>query len=111
MIHKDLHRDASCTDKQEAPEALNMFWGEYKKRIKPVLKALKEDMKNDLQEGILLMGLQDLIASNTKAINSNMSTLMTTLKKEKETSDPNNLTIEAGVTKVTKLTKPAMVLS
>ena len=40
------------------------FWGEYKKRIKPILKALKEDMKKDLQEGILLKGLQYLIALN-----------------------------------------------
>ena len=87
------------------------YWDEYKKRIKPVLKALKEDIKKDLQEGILLKGLKDLIESNTIAINSNMSTLMTTLKKETVYSDPNNPTTEAGATKLTKLTKLAKVPS
>ena len=64
LIHKNLHRDATCTEKQEAPEALNKYWDEYKKRIKPVFKALKEDIKKHLQEEILLKGLKDLIESN-----------------------------------------------
>ena len=50
LIHKNLHRDTTCMEQQETPESLNKFWDEYKKRIKPILKALKEDMKKDLQE-------------------------------------------------------------
>ena len=41
LIHKNLHRDATCTEKQEAPDALIKYWDEYTKRIKPILKALK----------------------------------------------------------------------
>ena len=55
-----------------------------------------------------------MIKSNTETMNSNMTTLMTTignsLKKETVTSTPSGTAMtEAGVTKVTKLTKPAKV--
>ena len=40
-----------------------------------------------------------------------MSRLFTTLKEERVTTDPNNPTVEAGVTRVIKLTKPAKVPS
>ena len=59
----------------------------------------------------MLEGLKELTEGNTKAIDKNMSKLLTTLKEETGTSDPNNPTVEAGVTRVTKLTKPAKVLS
>ena len=54
MIHKNLHRNATCTEKQETPDALNKYWDEYTKRIKPILKALKEDLKGDMPEGVSL---------------------------------------------------------
>ena len=72
LIHKNLHRDATCTKEKETPENLMQFWDKQKKRIKPVLKAVKEDIKKELQEGILLKGLKDLTEANTKAIDKNM---------------------------------------
>ena len=96
------------------PNILKENWKEYRKRIKPILKILKEDFKKDIQEGVLLEGLRDLIKSNTETMISNMTTMMTTLgnflKKETVSSSPSGTTTtEAGVTKVTKLTKPAKV--
>ena len=77
LIHKQLHRDATCAEEQETPENLIKYWDNYKKRIKPVLKAVKEDIKKDQQEGILLKGLKELTEANTKAIDKNMSKLLT----------------------------------
>ena len=48
LIHKELHRDATCTRDQEVPNVLNKNWEEYTRRIKPILKALKEDFKKDI---------------------------------------------------------------
>ena len=72
---------------------------------------MKEDIKKDLQEGILLKGLKELTEANTKAIDKNTSKLFATLKEETVTTNPNYPTVEAGVTRVTKLTKPAKVPS
>ena len=98
----------------EVPNVLNNNWEEYTKRIKPILKQLKEDFKKDIQEGDLLEGLRDLINSNTETMNPNMTVLMIKIgdsfKKETVASTPSgSSTTEAGVTKVTKLTKPAKV--
>ena len=68
LIHKNLHRDATCTEKQETREALIKYQDEFTKRVKPALKALKEDQKKDMQEGILLEGLKELLDSNAKNI-------------------------------------------
>ena len=43
LLHKNLHRNATCTEKQESLEVLNKNLEEYAKRIKLDLKALKED--------------------------------------------------------------------
>ena len=75
VLHKELHREAACTKEQELPNILRENWKEYHKRVKPILKILKEEFKKDLEQGILLQGLTDLINSNTenmtKLINSN----------------------------------------
>ena len=84
LIHKNLHRDATCMEKQEALEASIEYWDKYKKRIKPVLKALKEKIKKDLQEGILLKGLKDFTEANTKATDKIMSQLLTILTKQSQ---------------------------
>ena len=99
-----------------APEDLNKYWEEYTKRIKPVLKIIKEDLRNDMQEGILLKGLKELLDSNTKNIlsqtiqmNKKWVTIATLPKVEETTgiaSTPQNM-----ASKVTKLTKPAKVHS
>ena len=61
LLQKELHREAACTREQEVPNVLNKNWEEYTRRIKPILKVLKEDFKKDFQEGILLEGLTKLI--------------------------------------------------
>ena len=71
--------------------------------------------KQDLEEGILLQGITDLINSNTenmtKLINSNTQsmTLLITTKKSEASASSNPSSNDAGTTKVTKLTKPAKV--
>ena len=117
LLHKELHHDAACTKEMELPNILRENWKEFNKRVKPILKILKEEFKKDLEQGILLQGLTDLINSNTenmtKLINSNtqsMTSLITTKKSEASASlTPSSN--DAGTAKVTKLTKPAKVPS
>ena len=77
LLHKDhvLHCDAACTREMEVPNILRENWKEFHKRMKPILKSLKEEMKKDMEQGVLLQGLRELIDSNTesmaKLINSN----------------------------------------
>ena len=112
LLHKDyvLHRDAACTREMEVPNILRENWKEFNKRVKPILKIMKEEFKKDMEQGILLQGLKDLINSNiesmTKLINSTTS-FMTTKKSEASPSPSN----DTGTVKVTKLTKPAKVPS
>ena len=49
LIHKNLHRDATCTEKQESLDVLQKYQEEYTKRVKPILKVLKEYYKKDMQ--------------------------------------------------------------
>ena len=87
LLYKELHRETACTREQEVPNVLNKNWEEYTRRIKPILKALKEDFKKDIQEGILLDGLTKLLNSNTENVLSHtekmtdkLSSMMTTQK-------------------------------
>ena len=51
LLHQGLHRDATCTEIQkESLEVLTKNWDEYARRVKPILKALKEDEKKDMQK-------------------------------------------------------------
>ena len=79
------------------------------------MKALKEDFKKDIQEGILLDGLTKLLNSNTenilsqtKQMNEKWVLMMNTTNNE-ASSTP--LSTEAGTNRVSKLTKPAKVPS
>ena len=84
--------------------------------MKPILKMMKEGFKKDVEQGALLQGLTDLINSNTesisKLINSNTSALTSalTMKKTEASLSPSNET-SSSPSKVTKLIKPAKVLS
>ena len=44
VLHKELHREAACTKEQELPNILKENWKEYRKRVKPILKSLKEEL-------------------------------------------------------------------
>ena len=107
LLHKDyvLHHDAACTREMEVPNIIRENWKEFNKRVKPILKQMKEEFKKDMEQGIFLQGLKDLINSNTesmaKLINSNT-------KKSEASPSPSN---DAGTAKVAKLTKPAKVPS
>ena len=54
------------TEKQELPEILKEIWTEYRKRIKPILRILKDEYKKDIEQGVLLDGLTKLIKCNTQ---------------------------------------------
>ena len=77
--------------------------------MKPILKIMKEEFKKDVEQGILLQGLTDLINSNTESMIKliNTTTSLLTTKKSEAFPSPSN---DAG-TRVTKLTKPAKVPS
>ena len=77
-----MHRDATSTGEKEKQDVLNKNWEGYTKRIRPILKVIKEDYKKEIQEGILLKGLKDLIESNTKTMTSLNTTNMTTFMNE-----------------------------
>ena len=115
LLHKELHQETACSREQEVPNVLKKNWDEYKKRVKPILRALKEEFKKDIEHGILLDVLTKLINSNTenitKLINSNTEnmTLMMTTKKSEASSTP--VSIDGGMSRISKLTKPAKVPS
>ena len=96
----------------EVPNILRENWKEFNKRVKPILKIMKEELKKDLEQGILLQGLTDLINSNTesitKLINSTTSLITTKKSEASASSTPSN---DAGTVKMTKLTKPTKVPS
>ena len=113
LLHKDyvLHCDAACTQEKEVPNILRENWKEYNTRMKPILKIMKEDFKKDVEQGILLQGLMDLINSNMenmKKLISSTTSLMTT--KNEASPSPSSET-SPSPSKVTKLTKPAKVPS
>ena len=49
-----LHRDAACTKEMEVPNILRENWKEFTKRVKPILKIMKEVFKRDMEQGILM---------------------------------------------------------
>ena len=73
LLHKDgvlHHHHATCTRGQEVPNILRENWKEFHKRVKPILKMMKEETKKEIEQGVLLQGLEKLIASNTESIKS-----------------------------------------
>ena len=98
LLHKDyvLHRDAAFAQEREVPNILRENWKEYNTRMKPILKTMKEDFKKEVEQGVLLPGLTDLINSNTerisKLINSNTLALTSVLatKKTEASLSPSN---------------------
>ena len=107
MLHKDyvLHRDAACTREIEVPNILSENWKEFNKRVKPILKIIKDEMKKDIGQGILLQGLKDLINSNTES----MAKLINYNTKKREASPSNDSS--SPPSRSAKLTKPAKVPS
>ena len=45
VLHKELHQEAACTKEQELPNILKENWKEYRKRVKPILKNLRDDFR------------------------------------------------------------------
>ena len=117
VLHKELHRKAACTQEQELPNILNKNWTEYKKRVKPIIKTLKETFCKEQEQGVLLDGLERLITriscqNVSNMYTENMMTLVTSLKdffKKDESSTAAPVAVAAG--RMARLTKPAMVPS
>ena len=82
---------------------------EYRKIVKPILKILKEEFRKEVEQGILLDGLTKLINSNTENMTSLVTSFKDSFKKSEASSTPS--TTDAGVGRVSKLTKRAKVPS
>ena len=52
LLHKDyvLHHDAACTREMEVPNILMENWKKFNKRVKPILKIMKEELKKDMEK-------------------------------------------------------------
>ena len=113
LLHKELHPEAACTKEQELPNILRENWKEYLKRVKPILKILKEEFRKDVEQGILINSnaenMTKQLNSNTENMTSLVSSLKDSFKKETVSSGSGSCTGEGGVNKVTMLTKPAKV--
>ena len=100
------------------PNILNENWREYRKRVKPILKNLKEVVHKEAEQGVLLDGLERLITKisgqnvdNMNKYIENMTMLVTSFKdsfKKDEASSATNAGVAAGG-RVSKFTKPAKV--
>ena len=77
VLHKELHRTAACTKEQEVPNILSKNWTEYRKRVKPILKELKETYRKEAKQGVLLDGLERVLTKITDQNVNNMTTLVT----------------------------------
>ena len=55
ILQKDyaFHHNAACTREMELPNILRENWKAYNTRMKPILKSLKEEMKKDMEQGVL----------------------------------------------------------
>ena len=69
LLHKDyvLHHDATCTRGMEVPNILRENWKAYTQRVKPILKMMKEEVKKEMEQGVLLQGLKELVTSITES--------------------------------------------
>ena len=105
-----------CVLKREVPNILRENWIEYNTRMKPIMKTMKEDFKKEVEQGVLLEGLKDLINSNTESISilisSNTSALTSVLatKKTEASLSPSNDS-SSSPSRTAKLTKPTKVPS
>ena len=68
LLHKDyaLHRDATCTRGMEVPNILRENWKVYSQGVKPILKMMKEDQRKEMEQGVLLQGLKELVTTITE---------------------------------------------
>ena len=103
LLHKDyiLHRDAACTRGMEGPNTLRENWTAYSQRVKPILKKLKEDQRKEMEQGVLLQGLKELVTSITEGNKS----LLNVKKRE------HSPIMTSSSPRPAKLTKPAKVPS
>ena len=114
VLHKELHQDAACTQEPELPKILNKNWSDFRKRVNPIVKAWKDVLWKEQEEGVLLNGLERLIlkisGQNTDNMNKyteNMTTLVSTLKeslvKEDGSTTKDGSCLSPSVSRVVKL--------
>ena len=82
LLHKELHRASTCTQEQEVPNILNKKWQEYRKRIKPLLRELKEASWKDAEQSVLLEGIERIVTKILDHNTSLVSSLKPSLPKE-----------------------------
>ena len=86
----------------EVPNILRENWKAYTQRVKPILKIMKEETRKEMEQGVLLKGLRELIDSNTE----NIKSLFNVKKRE---LSPSN--VSPSSQRPAKLTKPTKVPS
>ena len=103
LLHKDhvLHCDATCTRGMEVPNILRENWKAYTQRVKPILKMMKEETKKEMEQGVLLQGLRELIDSNTE----NIKSLFQNVKKCEHSPSSDSHSSSPRPAKLTKLPK------
>ena len=77
-------------------------WKPYSQRVKPILKMMKEETRKEMEQGVLLQGLRELIDSNTE----NIKSLIQNVRKREHSPSSNSPSPRPA-----KLTKPTKVPS
>ena len=103
LLYKNhvLHRDATCTQGMEVPNILRENWKAYSQRVKPILKIMKEDQRKEMEQGVLLQGLKELVTTITEG-----NKALLNVKKRKHSPS-----VHPSSHRPAKLTKPAKVPS
>ena len=96
-----MHHDATCTQGMGVPNILRENWKAYSQRVKPILKMMKEEQRKEMEQGVLLQGLKELVTTITEGNKS----LLNVKKREHSPS------VSPSSQRPTKLTKPAKVPS
>ena len=53
-----LHRGGPCTQaERESPDLVCKIWTEFKRRVKPILATLKAEYRKEVEQSVLLDGL------------------------------------------------------
>ena len=106
-----LHKGSECERTvEETAEVVTKNWSDLKRRLKPILKEIREERKTETDRNVYLDGIERLVSQIQHSSNENMTTLVRSLKREGERLREDSFEEPSGnLAKVAKLTKPAKV--
>ena len=97
-----LHQEEECTrDVDEGLEVIAKNWRDLKKRLKPILKDIKEEREKEKEQNVYLDGIKQIVHT----IQMQIKTSSTNVKKDTTHNTPQTSTVN----KPKLLTKPAKV--